>query len=152
MEQNYTSQGDIDEHTLEARDQELKKAWEALLKERREVEARAQRLSQQELQFNIKWEFLISETQKLAEDKKHFERRKKFFDMVQKADKEPYYEEDKSDSIVHGDMFFSGVSTKQALKKRYKDLIKIYHPDEESGDNETVQEINREYASLKQVL
>lgn len=150
MEQNYTSQGDMDVHTLEDRDRELRKAWDDLLKERREVEARAQRLSQQELQFNIKWEFLISETQKLAQDKKDFELRKKFFDMVQKAAKEPDYEDSKPDNIVYGEMFFSGVSTKQALKKRYKDLIKIYHPDAEAGDRKTVQEINREYDSLKE--
>ena len=39
-----------------------------------------------------------------------------------------------------------------ALKKRYKDLIKIYHPDNLDGDTGTIQEINREYERLKKVF
>ena len=36
-----------------------------------------------------------------------------------------------------------------ALKKRYKDLIKIYHPDNLNGDKDTIQEINMEYEKMK---
>ena len=36
-----------------------------------------------------------------------------------------------------------------ALKKRYKDLIKIFHPDNVAGDKEIIQRINREYETLK---
>ncbi|MBR1622829.1 MAG: molecular chaperone DnaJ, partial [Pseudobutyrivibrio sp.] len=89
---------------------------------------------------------LIQETQKLADDKKQFERKKKFYEQVQSSYVEPYYE---TDNIVHGEMFFSGVSSQKALKKRYKDLIKIYHPDGDAGDTATVAEINREYEELK---
>ena len=39
-----------------------------------------------------------------------------------------------------------------SLKKRYKDLIKIYHPDNLAGDTGTIQEINREYDKLKEKL
>ena len=92
---------------------------------------------------------LEKETQRLAEDKKQFERKKKFYEHVQSSYIEPYQEQD---NIVHGEMFFSGVSDKKALKKRYKDLIKIYHPDGESGDTATVAEINREYEDLKESL
>ena len=59
---------------------------------------------------------------------------------------------DYKDNIIHGEMFFKGVASPQALKKRYKDLIKIYHPDAEFGDNQTVQEINREYDSLRHAM
>jgi curved DNA-binding protein CbpA len=45
-------------------------------------------------------------------------------------------------------MFFSGVVSKQSIKKRYKDLIKIYHPDNLDGDKDTIQEINSEYNKL----
>ena len=45
-------------------------------------------------------------------------------------------------------MFFSGVGSRQSLKKRYKDLIKIYHPDNLDGDKDTIQEINSEYNKL----
>lgn len=146
MVKDLTCQSKTDMQTLEDRHKELEKAWNDLLKERREFEARINMLERQEKQFEMKWEMLIRETQKLADDKKQFERRKKFYDQVQASYMEPYQE---PDNIVHGEMFFSGVSDKKALKKRYKDLIKIYHPDGESGDNATVAEINREYEDLK---
>ncbi|MCR5415311.1 MAG: molecular chaperone DnaJ [Pseudobutyrivibrio sp.] len=146
MAKDVTCQGEIDMQTLEDRHKELEKAWNDLLKEKREVEARTKALNQQEMQFQLKWELLIKETQKLADDKKQFERKKKFYDQVQANSVEPYVEDD---NIVNGEMFFSGVTTPKALKKRYKELIKIYHPDGESGDNATVAEINREYDNLK---
>ena len=145
MAKDLTCQGKIDMQTLEDRHKELEKAWNDLLKEKREFEARIHTLEQQEKQFELKWDMLIRETQKLANDKKQFELKKKFFDEVQANSVEPY----ENDNIVHGEMFFSGVSTQKALKKRYKDLIKIYHPDGESGDTATVAEINREYEDLK---
>jgi DNA-binding cell septation regulator SpoVG len=57
-----------------------------------------------------------------------------------------------SESVVKGEMFFIGVGSRQALKKRYKDLIKIYHPDNMNGDGSTAQEIMREYDKLSKVL
>ncbi len=146
MAKDLTCQNKIDMQALEDRHKELEKAWNDLLKEKREVDARVHALEQQERQFSLKWELLIQETQKLADDKRQFELKKKFYDQVQANSVEPYYEQD---NIVHGELFFSGVSTQKALKKRYKDLIKIYHPDGESGDNATVAEINREYEDLK---
>ena len=59
---------------------------------------------------------------------------------------------DTEKNIVRGDLFFCGVGSKQSLKKRYKDLIKIYHPDNLDGDNDTIQEINREYDHLSKVF
>ena len=98
----------------------------------------------------MKWEMLIRETQQLADDKKQFERRKKFYEHVQSNVQEEYtYGVTTTDNVVQGEMFFSGVSDKKALKKRYKDLIKIYHPDGDAGDTATVAEINREYEDLK---
>lgn len=46
-------------------------------------------------------------------------------------------------------VFFQGVRNPLALKKRYKDLIKIFHPDNLAGDKEVIQRINREYEDLK---
>ncbi len=149
MVKDLTCQSKIDMQAIEDRHKELEKAWNDLLKERREFEARIHCLEQQEKQFELKWELLIQETQKLADDKKQFERRKKFYEQVQSSYVESYQE---PDNIVHGEMFFSGVSDKKALKKRYKDLIKIYHPDGESGDTATVAEINREYEDLKEFM
>lgn len=46
-------------------------------------------------------------------------------------------------------LFFRGVNNEIALKKRYKDLMKIYHPDNISGDNEILLKINEEYSDLR---
>ena len=53
-----------------------------------------------------------------------------------------------TENVVRGEFFFIGVESKSALKKRYKQLLKIYHPDNLCGDTETLQEINREYDRL----
>ena len=49
-------------------------------------------------------------------------------------------------------LFFRGVTHPLALKKRYKDLIKIYHPDNSCGDKWILQQINTEYDRLKNVI
>lgn len=46
-------------------------------------------------------------------------------------------------------IFFKGINNLLALKKRYKDLIKIFHPDNVAGDKEIIQMINCEYENLK---
>lgn len=46
-------------------------------------------------------------------------------------------------------VFFHGVKNVLTLKKRYKDLTKIFHPDNVAGDTEVIQRINREYERLK---
>ncbi|SDB29991.1 hypothetical protein SAMN02910298_01474 [Pseudobutyrivibrio sp. YE44] len=146
MAKDLKKHTEIDMQELENRHKELEKAWNDLLKEKREVEARAHTLEQQEKTFSMKWDMLIRETQKLADEKKQFERKKKFYEQVEFCSIETYREEEKP---AAGELFFSGVSTQKALKKRYKDLIKIYHPDSESGDTATIAEINREYEDLK---
>ncbi len=44
--------------------------------------------------------------------------------------------------------FFRGVSTSAELKKRYLDLMKIYHPDNEAGDAEITRKLQTEYQEL----
>ncbi len=144
------SEETLDIQTLLERQKELEKQWKEILGKKRDVEAREKALAQREMQFELKWNLLLEETQRLADDKENFDRKQKFYERVSAHEKQSsvVYE----DNIVHGEMFFSGVSTKSALKKRYKDLIKIYHPDSEGGDNETVAEINREYDNLKEMM
>lgn len=57
----------------------------------------------------------------------------------------------REDSYATG-MFFKGVTNQIALKKRYKDLLKIYHPDNISGDNEILLKINQEYEDIRRNL
>ena len=113
-----------------------------------EVEMKQKTFEHQNKLFELKWNLLEEETRKLAEETKKAEKRRAFFERVNSYQKGT----DSSDNIVHGEMFFKGVASPQALKKRYKDLIKIYHPDAEYGDNQTVQEINREYDNLRHAM
>ena len=77
--------------------------------------------------FETKWKILEEELSQLADEKKQMKKKRDFY----------RYE-----------LFFIGVESKTALKKRYKQLLKIYHPDNLCGDTETLQEINREYDRL----
>ena len=43
---------------------------------------------------------------------------------------------------------FSGCSTKAELKKRYRELVKIYHPDAANGNTEMFEKIKDEYEEL----
>ena len=47
-------------------------------------------------------------------------------------------------------MFFKGVQDNVSLKKRYKELLKIYHPDNLNGDKEILQAISAEYETLSE--
>lgn len=65
------------------------------------------------------------------------------------AEKEFMEEHGLYDGIPEVSVFYRGVKNPLTLKKRYKDLTKIFHPDNLAGDTEIIQRINREYESLK---
>ena len=46
--------------------------------------------------------------------------------------------------------WFAGINSAEELKKRYKELMKIYHPDNQAGDTNAVQQIQDEYKKLLQ--
>ncbi len=93
---------------------------------------------------------LEEELQKLATEKEQVKKQKAFYQKVSDftAHNSSVSSYVSGNNVVKGDMFFSGVGNKQSLKKRYKDLIKIYHPDNLDGDKDTIQEINSEYNKL----
>ena len=45
--------------------------------------------------------------------------------------------------------YFKNIDSLESLRKQYKELLKIYHPDNLNGDKSTIQEINTEYEKLK---
>ncbi len=115
----------------------------------RRVEIEDRRLEQQRNLFNMKFQILEEELIKLAAEKEEIEKKKAFYDRVEEFQAKSYARI--PDQQV-GELFFRGVANQQSLKKRYKDLIKIYHPDNVDGDNSLVIEINKEYDHLSQVL
>jgi len=116
----------------------------------RKVEIEDRRMEQQQKLFEMKFKILEDELQKLAYEKEAIEKQKKFYSRVNEY--ESAQQRESSNKVVSGEMFFSGVGSKQSLRKRYRDLIKIYHPDNLDGDNGTIQEINREYDHLNKVF
>lgn len=48
--------------------------------------------------------------------------------------------------------YFNNVNTLEELRKQYKELLKMYHPDNPNGSTEATQEINEEYDGLFKVL
>ena len=48
--------------------------------------------------------------------------------------------------------WFKGVTDIETLRKRYRELLKQYHPDNEGGSVEATQEINAEYDRLFAIL
>lgn len=136
--------------------------------ERRELEALRQQLEQEKKDFKrmVQWEesrmererqllemklrILEEELLKLASDKEKFEQQRTFYEKVRAYESESQQTSagKHEGNIVRGELFFIGVENKATLKKRYKDLIKIYHPDNAAGDKSTIQEINHEYQRL----
>lgn len=45
--------------------------------------------------------------------------------------------------------FFAGCTSKESLDRKYKSLVKLYHPDNEDGDTAALQEINIQYTNAK---
>ena len=140
---------------LERQRQELKEERKQLEQERDEFEKEKKefetnkkiedkRAEYEKHLFDMKWQILEGELKKLAAEKKQIEKQRDFYRFVTEYGAEGHHS-----SVVRGEMFFSGVDNEEALKKRYKDLIKIYHPDNLNGDKDTIQEINMEYEKMK---
>lgn len=50
---------------------------------------------------------------------------------------------------AHDTDFFAGCNTAEARKKRYRELLKIYHPDNQNGNSETLIKIKTAYEKIK---
>lgn len=118
----------------------------------KEVKAEKQRIASEKkkikddnLFFEKKMEILQNGFAQLDMDRRRLEKERNKFE-AQKEFFEP---------VVYGggcrevSVFFRGVKNPLALKKRYKDLIKIFHPDNVAGDKEIIQMINIEYDNMK---
>ena len=118
----------------------------------RQKEADARFRAQEEYVLQMKQQVLEDELRKLADEKQNMERKREFYDRVRQFQQKQEPAPQKNRSVVKGELFFIGVQSEIALKKRYKDLVRIYHPDNMCGDTETLQEINREYDRLRTVF
>lgn len=140
---------------LQNEKKELEESRERFIKERSQfrdemnslnhkIVIEQKRLKDENLFFDKKMQILQDGFRQLDEDRKNFAKDKQLFESRK------YNEERNSSALRLGDasvsdILFKGVNNSLGLKKRYRDLIKIYHPDNICGDAKMVQIINREY-------
>lgn len=141
---------------LEKERQELEETKDKFLRERasfmsemntlnRKSVMERKRLKEESLFFDKKMEILQNGFKQLEEDRRRLAQERRNFEIEREVQANcnamDYYGDG---SIV--EMLFRNATNPLALRKRYKDLIKIYHPDNIAGDEELVQMINREFA------
>lgn len=114
---------------------------------RRTVQER-KRLKEENLFFEKKLAILQDGFRQLDEDRKTLERQKQV--MAEQRKKSIQYAEDESLLEETVKRLFKGVNNPLALRKRHRDLVKIFHPDNLFGDAALVQMINKEYVRRKE--
>ena len=106
------------------------------------------RQKEESLFFDKKMAILKNGFLQLDADRQEFEKQKRSLAEAQRR----IELQDKNRTSYPQDMvqrLFAGINNPLLLRKRYKDLIKIFHPDNLCGDEELVQMINREFARRK---
>lgn len=117
---------------------------------RRELDQERRRLEEETVFFDKRLEILKDGFRKLDEDRQVLERQKR-----ELARERTSYLEDRAcrgnEAVLEETVqtLFRGTDNSLTLRKRYKDLVKIFHPDNLCGDEELVQMINREYVRRK---
>lgn len=115
----------------------------------REKAFEEKRLKQEKRLFDMKWKMLEDEWRKLVAERERVERKKSFYAKMEDFEAA---EQSHLPNNISVSLFFTGVKNLSSLKKRYKDLIKIFHPDNVSGDTAVIQKINEEYEQLKKSM
>ena len=106
----------------------------------RQLEERNKLVTEQLNRISREYNRIEAERKSIEEEKETFEKIKKFRRPTQN-----------SVTYVGTDFLFKGVKDENSLKKRYRDLLKIFHPDNLSGDTSVIQNINKEYEALKKL-
>ena len=118
-----------------------------LNKKERKIKLMQAELEKRERMFNIQWKVLEHEFSLFTKEKEEFEKEKRRQEYKEKLEYERNFFR-KNDRINAG-MYFLGVHDELSLKKRYRDLLKLFHPDSMNGDLDAMQAINKEYNELK---
>lgn len=110
------------------------------------------RLREENLFFEKKMAILQNGFQELERDRQQLEMEKKRMKYEQQSTGSSYsqFSSFSYDGDDLGSVLFRGVSNPMALRKRYRELVKIFHPDNFSGDEQIMELINREFARRKE--
>ena len=126
-----------------------KKQLELELEElRQSVEYSRKRLREEQQLLDKKVRIVERANELLESDKKNIAKEYRSIE-VEKNKLRQIYKARKQEVYAYG-LFFRGVNNMVALKKRYKDLMKIYHPDNACGDSDILMKINQEYEELRE--
>ncbi len=121
-------------------------------KERKKLEAERERFRDEMKLLNDQF---VSDRKRIRQEEAHIKKEleilKKGFKALEEdriaqkaaAKKQPAME---NEAIY---MLFKGVNSYMTLKKRYKDLVKMFHPDSIAGDNDMILMINKAYDKKK---
>ncbi len=138
---------------MEAERKQLEEERRCLKEEEARLLRIRKRLDKDNELFDQKTEVLIRELRRLADDKDKLLKDKERFAREKAAFVERKNRETKRRSVseVTPRMFFEGVNSEVTLKKRYRELLKIFHPDNLCGNADIVVCINKEYDALKNI-
>lgn len=107
------------------------------------------RLKEEKLFFDKKMVILQDGFRMLDEDRRKLEQEKRHFEHERALLKE---HKNSGDSGNVAKVLFRNVNNTLTLKKRYRDLVRIFHPDNLCGDEELAQLINKEFQHRKEEI
>ena len=107
------------------------------------------RLKEESLFFEKKMAILQDGFRQLEEDRKKLEKERRLL-REEEVSPKASDEDGTENTLTVVQLLFRGVNNPLALRKRYRDLIKIFHPDNLFGDGELAGQINKEYLKRKQ--
>ena len=119
-------------------EKEVEDVNKSLEESRKKLEYDEAFLSKKQMVIESGFKQLDADRQRLHQEKEEFRKLRERVPVQRRAPVLEYRQ----------GIFFKGVTDEKGLKKRYKDLIKVFHPDNFNGDNVTLQNINREYETL----
>ena len=158
---------------IQAERNQLEKDFDELHRERKAVSEERRQLQREKRQLSIEMnqlrETVEYERKRLKDDEQMIDKKQKIIERsyeLFESDRKQLREELKKveqekinlrkanaaarKEVYATGLFFPGVNNMVALKKRYKELMKIYHPDNSCGDQEILIKINAEYEELKE--
>ncbi len=130
------------EEERRAFEKEKKNTLREIKRKKDEEELISERLKRDQDLFEKKVAVLQRELRLLASERQKLEREK----AILKENRSR-----QNVQVLTPKFFFKGVDSELALKKRYRDLTKIFHPDNINGDPDTLKCINKEYDALKKI-
>lgn len=116
-----------------------------------ELEFEKRKLLREKDLFDKQWKVLERELRRIGTDRDNIARDKAYIER-EKANLKRMQQQQKAAAenvTVKSGTYFAGVTGAAGLRKRYRDLLKIYHPDNGNGDAATLLAINKEYELIK---